>query len=97
VRLEQAGEPVPEELAQEYAKADELVLSKIREGLGLSQIESVNVGAAPTPREVIEFIHAIGVPLAELWGMSETTAYGAATRPTRSRSAPWARPRRAWR
>jgi long-chain acyl-CoA synthetase len=55
------------------------------------------VGAAPTPREVIEFIHAIGVPLAELWGMSETTAYGAATRPTRSRSAPWARPRLAWR
>jgi long-chain acyl-CoA synthetase len=81
VRLEQAGEPVPEKLAQEYAKADELVLSKIREGLGLSHIESVNVGAAPTPREVIEFIHAIGVPLAELWGMSETTAYGACNPP----------------
>ena len=81
VRLEQAGEPVPEELAQEYAKADELVLSKIRGGLGLSHVESVNVGAAPTPREVIEFIHAIGVPLAELWGMSETTAYGACNPP----------------
>jgi long-chain acyl-CoA synthetase len=81
VRLEQAGEPVPEELAQEYAKADELVLSKIRERLGLSHVESVNVGAAPTPREVIEFIHAIGVPLAELWGMSETTAYGACNPP----------------
>jgi long-chain acyl-CoA synthetase len=81
VRLEQAGEPIPVKLAQEYAKADELVLSKIREGLGLSHIESVNVGAAPTPREVIEFIHAIGVPLAELWGMSETTAYGACNPP----------------
>jgi long-chain acyl-CoA synthetase len=77
VRAEQAGEKVPEELAQEYAKADELVLSKIRARLGLDQIESVNVGAAPTPREVIEFFHAIGVPLAELWGMSETTGYGA--------------------
>src|SRR5919106_4926591 len=74
VRAEQAGAGVPEELAQEYAKADELVLSKIRARLGLDQIESVNVGAAPTPREVIEFFHAIGVPLAELWGMSETTA-----------------------
>jgi long-chain acyl-CoA synthetase len=81
VRLEQAGEPVPEKLAREYAKADELVLSKIREGLGLSHVESVNVGAAPTPREVIEFIHALGVPLAELWGMSETTAYGACNPP----------------
>jgi long-subunit acyl-CoA synthetase (AMP-forming) len=83
VRLEQAGEPVPEKLAQEYAKADELVLSKVREGLGLSHVESVNVGAAPTPPEVIEFIHALGVPLAELWGMSETTACGACNPPDR--------------
>jgi long-chain acyl-CoA synthetase len=81
VRAEQAGEAVPEELAQEHAKADELVLSKIRARLGLDQVESVNVGAAPTPREVIEFFHAIGVPLAELWGMSETTGYGACNPP----------------
>ena len=81
VRAEQAGEEVPEELAQEHAKADELVLSKIRARLGLDQVESVNVGAAPTPREVIEFFHAIGVPLAELWGMSETTGYGACNPP----------------
>jgi long-chain acyl-CoA synthetase len=77
VRAEQAGEEVTEELAQEYAKADELVLSRIRSRLGLDDIESINVGAAPTPREVIEFFHAIGIPLAELWGMSETTGYGA--------------------
>ena len=32
----------------------------------------MNVGAAPTPLEVLEFFHAIGVPVAELWGMSET-------------------------
>jgi long-chain acyl-CoA synthetase len=81
VKLEQAGEPVPDELAAEHAKADELVLSKIRERLGLDQIESINVGAAPTPREVIEFFHAIGVPLAELWGMSETTGYGTCNPP----------------
>jgi long-subunit acyl-CoA synthetase (AMP-forming) len=81
VRLEQAGEPVPEQLAQDYAKADKAVLSKLRKMLGLEQIESINVGAAPTPREVIEFFHAIGVPLAELWGMSETTGYGACNPP----------------
>jgi long-chain acyl-CoA synthetase len=83
VKLDQAGEPLPEELAQEHAKADELVLSKIRARLGLDTIESVNVGAAPTPPEVIAFFHAIGVPLAELWGMSETTAYGACNPPER--------------
>jgi long-chain acyl-CoA synthetase len=85
VRAEQAGEEVPAELAEEYARADELVLSKIRERLGLDQIESINVGAAPTPREVIEFFHAIGIPLAELWGMSETTGYGACNPPERIR------------
>jgi len=83
VRAVQAGEEVPEELAQEHAKADELVLSKIRARLGLDEVESVNVGAAPTPREVIEFFHAIGVPLAELWGMSETSGYGACNPPER--------------
>jgi long-chain acyl-CoA synthetase len=83
VRLDQAGEEVPEELQQEHAKADELVLSKLRERLGLDKVESVNVGAAPTPPEVIEFFHAIGVPLAELWGMSETTGYGACNPPDR--------------
>jgi long-chain acyl-CoA synthetase len=81
VRAEQAGEPVGEELAAEHARADELVLSKVRARLGLDAVESVNVGAAPTPREVIEFFHALGIPVAELWGMSETTGYGACNPP----------------
>jgi long-chain acyl-CoA synthetase len=85
VELIQAGEEVPAEVDEEYAKADELVLSKIRARLGFDQVEVVNVGAAPTPREVIEFFHAIGVPLAELWGMSETAGYGACNPPEKIR------------
>jgi long-chain acyl-CoA synthetase len=81
VRAEQAGEDVPDELAQEYAKADEMVLSKIRARLGLDELEALNVGAAPTPREVIEWYHALGLPLAELWGMSETCGAGCCNRP----------------
>jgi long-chain acyl-CoA synthetase len=81
VRAEQAGEDVPDELAKEYAKADELVLSKIRGGLGLDRLEALNVGAAPCPAEVIEFFHALGLPLAELWGMSETCGAGSCNRP----------------
>jgi long-chain acyl-CoA synthetase len=56
----------------QHALADRLVLSKMREALGLDRVVAVNVGAAPTPVEVLEFFHAIGVPIAELWGMSET-------------------------
>jgi long-chain acyl-CoA synthetase len=76
VAAEQSGEGVPDELAAEYARADEAVLSKLRAQLGLDDLEACNVGAAPTPREVIEFYHALGIPLAELWGMSETTGAG---------------------
>ena len=72
VRLEQAGEEVPEELAAGVAKADEAMFSGMRKALGLDDIIAVNVGAAPTPVEVLEFFHAIGIPIGELWGMSET-------------------------
>jgi long-subunit acyl-CoA synthetase (AMP-forming) len=83
VRLEQAGEPVPEELAQRVAKADEETFSKLRAMLGFDQINAVNVGAAPTPVEVLEFFHAIGIPVAELWGMSETCGAGTCNPPER--------------
>src|SRR3954453_3262367 len=81
VRLEQAGDEVPDELRREYDKVDEQTFSKIRAALGLDQLEALNVGAAPTPREVIEFFHSIGLPLAELWGMSETCGAGTCNRP----------------
>src|SRR4051812_42801914 len=81
VRAEQAGEEVSEELRAEHEKADGMVLSKIRERLGLDRLEALNVGAAPCPAEVIEFFHALGLPLAELWGMSETCGAGCCNRP----------------
>src|SRR5947209_10426906 len=55
VRAEQAGEALGPDLHEEWRQADEQVLSKIRAMLGLDQLEALNVGAAPTPREVIEF------------------------------------------
>ena len=81
VRLEQSGKEVPAELAEEHAKADEMVLSKLREQLGLDQLEAVYVGAAPTPMAVLEFFHAIGVPVAELWGLSESCGSGTVNLP----------------
>ncbi len=83
VRLEQAGEPIPEELEARVSKADEAIFSKLREHLGLDKVEACNVGAAPTPPEVIEFFHALGIPLSELWGMSETTGAGTCNPPER--------------
>jgi long-chain acyl-CoA synthetase len=65
---------VPAEIEAEWERADGEVLSKIRQMLGLDQVESFVVGAAPTPPEVIEFFLALGIEIRETWGMSETTA-----------------------
>ena len=71
IRLEDAGEDVPEELGAAVAKAEPEMFSNLRTMLGLDEAVAVNVGAAPTPREVLEFFAAIGIPIGELWGMSE--------------------------
>jgi long-subunit acyl-CoA synthetase (AMP-forming) len=64
----------PAKLEAEWKQADEQVLSTIRAMLGLDQVESFVVGAAPTPPEVLEFFLALGIEIRETWGMSETTA-----------------------
>jgi long-subunit acyl-CoA synthetase (AMP-forming) len=80
VRLRQAGRPVPDELEATVARADEQMFSKLRAMLGLDDLRAVNVGAAPTPVDVVEFFHALGIELAELWGMSETSGAGTCNR-----------------
>src|ERR1019366_1009064 len=77
----QEGLPVPDDLEAAVARADQEVFSKLREMLGLDQALAVNVGAAPTPVDVLEFFHALGIELAELWGMSETCGVGSVNRP----------------
>ena len=72
VRAEQAGEEVPAAVAKGAAAAEKGMFKGLRQTLGLDRAVAVNVGAAPTPLEVLEFFHAIGVPVGELWGMSET-------------------------
>jgi long-chain acyl-CoA synthetase len=83
VELEQAGEPVPADVAATVAEADRELFAGLRAMLGLDEAVSVNVGAAPTPRTVLVFFHAIGIPLAELWGMSETCGAGCCNPPGR--------------
>jgi long-subunit acyl-CoA synthetase (AMP-forming) len=72
VRLEQSGGDVPEKLAAAVAQADEQMFAPFRAAIGLDEAVAVNSGAAPCPVEVLEFFHAIGLPVGELWGMSET-------------------------
>lgn len=77
VELRQAGQPVPDALESAVELGEEQLFAPLRAAIGLDEAKLVNVGAAPTPREVLVFFHAIGVPLAEIWGMSETCGAGA--------------------
>jgi long-chain acyl-CoA synthetase len=81
VRLEQRGEQVPADLVARVEEADREIFAGLRAMLGLDQFKAINVGAAPTPVEVLEFFHAIGLPVGELWGMSETCGAGAINPP----------------
>jgi long-subunit acyl-CoA synthetase (AMP-forming) len=85
VRLEQAGEPVPAELAAQHAALDEAVLSKLRQKLGLDQARWILIGAAPLSLDVQEFLLGIGLPLVELYGMSEATCAATAVPPAEAK------------
>jgi long-subunit acyl-CoA synthetase (AMP-forming) len=75
VEHEQAGEEVPPDVLAMCTAAEPLY-AQLRAAIGLDEAALVNVGAAPTPREVLVFFHALGIPLAEIWGMSETCGAG---------------------
>ena len=78
VRAEQAGEPVPDALVAGVARAEQMVFAPLRAAIGLDQARSFFTGAAPTPRDVLEFFHAINIPIAEVWGMSELSCVATA-------------------
>ena len=61
------------ELAAEYAKVDAEDLRPVRQLLGLDDLRVAVTSAAPIPVEVLQFFRALGVPLSELYGMSEST------------------------
>ncbi|MDO8189090.1 AMP-binding protein [Conexibacter sp. JD483] len=48
--------------------------AQLRAALGLDQVRAANIGAAPSAPELVEYFHAIGIPLAEIYGMSENCA-----------------------
>ncbi len=80
-----AGEPVPGDVAAEWAQADELVLSKLREKLGLEQVRHAVSGAAPIPKETLAFFVGLGIPIAEVWGMSELSCIATVAHPSETR------------
>ncbi|MGZ4584367.1 MAG: fatty acid--CoA ligase FadD11 [Mycobacterium sp.] len=80
-----AGDAMSGELAAEWAQADELVLSKLRERLGFGELRWAVSGAAPIPKETLAFFVGIGIPIAEVWGMSELSCVASVSHPRDAR------------
>ncbi|HVM07677.1 MAG TPA: AMP-binding protein [Acidimicrobiales bacterium] len=56
-----------------YEFLDAVAFSQVRQLVGLDALEAAVTGAAPIPAELVEWYRAIGVPLSEIYGMSENT------------------------
>lgn len=87
-----AHQPVPDEVAAEWATADDLVLSKLRERLGLDQVRWAVSGAAPIPVQTLGFFVGLGLPMTELWGMSELSCVATVSHPRDTRLGTVGRP-----
>jgi long-chain acyl-CoA synthetase len=74
VRLQQSGKSAPLGQRLRNAVLDRLVFAKIRERIGLDKCHVAFSGAAPLADDVMEFFLAIGVPLREGYGLTESTA-----------------------
>jgi long-chain acyl-CoA synthetase len=89
VRVEQAaargeGRGPGENLLAEFEAAEE-VRSRLRAKLGLDQVRWSVSGAAPIAVDVLELFAAIGLPICELWGMSELSCAATLNPPGRAR------------
>jgi long-chain acyl-CoA synthetase len=69
---ERRGEATTEQL-ETWAFLDAVAFRTVRALVGLDEVVVGVSGAAPIPRDVLEWFCAIGVPLSEIYGMSESS------------------------
>jgi long-subunit acyl-CoA synthetase (AMP-forming) len=79
---EQRGEAQP--LATTLARA--LVFSKVRRRLGLDRARICAVSTAPVTRETLEFFLGLGIPILEIYGMSECSGPATVSTPRAHRT-----------
>ncbi len=65
----QEGKPYP----PLYGLADKLVFSKVKEKLGFDRCKIFISTAAPINMDTLEFFKSLGIPITEVYGMSECT------------------------
>ena len=72
-----AGRPVSAWLKLQFGLARVLTLNNVRKLIGIHRARFCVTGAAPISPDLVKWYLALGVPMVEVWGMTETC--GAAT------------------
>ncbi|WP_382154453.1 AMP-dependent synthetase/ligase [Hydrogenophaga sp. ANAO-22] len=67
-----AGQPVPGGLRLQFRLARVLVLDNVRKLIGIHRARFLVTGAAPISPDLVRWYLALGVPMLEVWGMTET-------------------------
>ena len=70
-QMQEAGQPVPDELQAMFDKADQELFVNVRNVFG-GRLRQATSGAAPIAQEILEFFYACGAPVLEGYGMTET-------------------------
>lgn len=70
--LVMAQKPVPAALKLQFHLARVLVLNNVRKLIGIHKARFLVTGAAPISPELVRWYMALGVPMLEVWGMTET-------------------------
>jgi len=66
-----------------YPLAEKLVFDKVRERLGLDRCKLHITSAAPISKSTLEFFLSLGIPIMEVYGMSEATGPATVSLPRR--------------
>jgi long-chain acyl-CoA synthetase len=67
-----AGKPVGQVLRMQFRIAQWLALNNVRKLIGIHRARFLVTGAAPISPELVRWYLALGVPMLEVWGMTET-------------------------
>jgi long-chain acyl-CoA synthetase len=90
-----AGQAVPASLKARFMLARWLVLDNVRKLIGVHRARFCVTGAAPISPDLVKWYLALGVPMLEVWGMTETAGISTYTPADRIRpgrigvAAPW--------
>jgi long-chain acyl-CoA synthetase len=69
----QRGEKLPPVLSLQHRLADQVLFSKVKAKLG-GELRFGISGGAPISREILEFFHALDIPILEGYGLTECTS-----------------------